>query len=45
MSKGIGAAEHDGEGRVITAEFKDFFLVSWTHHFGSCFARTGWVAM
>jgi exodeoxyribonuclease III len=25
---GIGAAEHDGEGRVLNAEFKDFYLVN-----------------
>ena len=27
VSYGIGAEEHDREGRVITAEFEDFFLV------------------
>ena len=27
VTNGIGMAEHDGEGRVITAEFEDFFLV------------------
>ncbi len=27
VTKGIGKKEHDGEGRVITAEYKDFFLV------------------
>ena len=24
----IGIAEHDNEGRVLTAEYKDFFLVN-----------------
>ena len=24
----VGIAEHDNEGRVITAEYKDFFLVT-----------------
>ncbi len=28
VSRGIGAAEHDREGRVLTAEFPDFFLVN-----------------
>ncbi|MFN0067819.1 MAG: exodeoxyribonuclease III [Limisphaerales bacterium] len=28
VSTGIGHAEHDGEGRVLTAEFPDFFLVN-----------------
>src|ERR1700679_4020238 len=28
VSYGIGIAEHDQEGRVITAEFADFFLVN-----------------
>ena len=28
VSDGIGAAAHDQEGRVITAEFADFFLVN-----------------
>lgn len=28
VRNGIGAAEHDGEGRVITAEFDDFFLLN-----------------
>jgi exodeoxyribonuclease-3 len=28
VSKGIGRLEHDGEGRVLTAEYKDFFLVN-----------------
>lgn len=27
VSTGIGVAEHDKEGRVVTAEFQDFFLV------------------
>ena len=27
MTFGIGAAEHDTEGRVITAEYEDFYLV------------------
>ena len=27
VTMGIGVAEHDGEGRVITAEYDDFFLV------------------
>ncbi len=28
VTKGIGAAKHDDEGRVLTAEYKDFYLVS-----------------
>jgi exodeoxyribonuclease-3 len=28
VTNGIGIAEHDNEGRVITAEFGDFFLVN-----------------
>ena len=28
VTPGIGRAKHDGEGRVLTAEFKDFFLVN-----------------
>jgi len=28
VSPGIGRAEHDNEGRVLTAEFADFFLVN-----------------
>ena len=28
VSYGIGAAQHDTEGRVITAEFSDFYLVN-----------------
>ena len=28
VTKGIGIEEHDSEGRVITAEFDDFFLVT-----------------
>ena len=28
ITTGIGAAGHDGEGRVLTAEFADFFLVN-----------------
>lgn len=28
VTSGIGAAEHDREGRVLTAEFADFFLVN-----------------
>jgi exodeoxyribonuclease-3 len=28
VANGIGVAEHDREGRVITAEFADFFLVN-----------------
>ncbi len=28
VSEGIGAAEFDNEGRVITAEFDDFFLIN-----------------
>ena len=28
ISTGIGKAEHDGEGRVLTAEFADFHLVN-----------------
>ncbi len=28
VANGIGLAGHDGEGRVITAEFADFFLVN-----------------
>ena len=27
-SKGIGIEEHDKEGRVVTADFKDFYLVN-----------------
>ena len=28
VTKGIGHAQHDNEGRVVTAEFADFFLVN-----------------
>lgn len=28
VSRGLGRAEHDGEGRVLTAEYDDFFLVN-----------------
>jgi exodeoxyribonuclease-3 len=28
VTRGIGVAEHDREGRVLTAEFADFFLVN-----------------
>ena len=28
VSYGIGIEEHDGEGRIITAEYSDFFLVN-----------------
>ena len=28
VSRGIGTAEHDREGRVLTAEYTDFFLVN-----------------
>ena len=28
VAQGIGHEEHDGEGRVLTAEFADFFLVN-----------------
>ena len=28
VTPGIGREEHDGEGRVLTAEFADFFLVN-----------------
>lgn len=28
VNYGIGSPEHDGEGRAITAEFEDFFLVT-----------------
>ena len=28
VTNGIGRSEHDAEGRVITAEFQDFFLVN-----------------
>ncbi len=28
VTNGIGRAEHDSEGRVITAEFRDFFVVN-----------------
>lgn len=28
VSYGIGIAEHDNEGRVITLEFEDFYLVT-----------------
>ena len=28
VTLGIGRAEHDGEGRVLTAEYDDFFLVN-----------------
>ena len=28
VSRGIGKAEHDSEGRVLTTEFADFFLVN-----------------
>ncbi|MBR9692480.1 exodeoxyribonuclease III [Candidatus Woesearchaeota archaeon] len=28
VTKGIGKKEHDGEGRVLTLEYKDFYLVN-----------------
>lgn len=28
VTRGIGMPEHDGEGRVLTAEYEDFFLVN-----------------
>lgn len=28
VTYGLGAEEHDGEGRLITAEFDDLFLVN-----------------
>jgi exodeoxyribonuclease III len=28
ISTGMGIAEHDGEGRIVTAEFPEFFLVN-----------------
>lgn len=28
ISYGIGATEHDSEGRIITAEYKDYYLIS-----------------
>ena len=28
VTRGIGTPEHDQEGRVLTAEFKDYFLVN-----------------
>ena len=28
VTRGIGIPEHDQEGRVLTAEFKDYFLVN-----------------
>jgi len=28
VTRGMGRAEHDGEGRVLTAEFSDYFLVN-----------------
>lgn len=28
VTQGLGLAKHDGEGRVLTAEFADFFLVN-----------------
>ncbi len=28
VQRGIGVKEHDGEGRVLTAEYSDFFLVN-----------------
>ncbi len=28
VTRGIGVAEHDGEGRVLTAEYADYFLVN-----------------
>lgn len=28
VTKGIGSAKHDAEGRVLTAEFRDFYLVN-----------------
>lgn len=28
VANGIGSPQHDGEGRVITAEFRDFYLVN-----------------
>lgn len=28
VTRGMGIAKHDGEGRVITAEFKDFYVMS-----------------
>ena len=29
VTYGIGKEEHDQEGRVITAEYKEFYLVNW----------------
>ena len=31
VTRGIGIAEHDREGRVLTTEYDDFFLVSTLH--------------
>lgn len=28
VTRGIGIAKHDGEGRVITAEFKEYYVIS-----------------
>ncbi len=28
VTRGIGIAKHDGEGRVLTAEFQDFYVIS-----------------
>ncbi|XP_068699129.1 exodeoxyribonuclease-like isoform X2 [Montipora foliosa] len=43
VSYGIGIAEHDNEGRVITAEYKDFFLVtSYVPNSGRGLSRLGY---
>lgn len=43
VSCGIGAEEHDGEGRVITAEFSAFYLVNcYTPNSGEGLKRLGY---
>ena len=46
VTDGIGAPAHDGEGRVITAEFADFFLVNvyWSLRHGEDAGQDPWDA-
>ena len=43
VTYGIGSPEHDREGRAITAEFEDFFLVNcYVPNAQRTLARLGW---